>query len=60
MTPFPIGVRVDLKSCPGFPGTVVGFTRGKIQVIFDDCGDEATRSFRPESLQLAEKQVPGA
>lgn len=60
MNPFSIGERVALKSCTGLLGTVTSFVRGRVEVRFDDCSHEAPRAFRPETLQRAEKQVPGA
>jgi hypothetical protein len=53
MTPFRIGERVVLKACTDFPGTVTGFGRGKVEVLFDDFRNDAPRVFRVESLQLA-------
>ena len=50
--PFSVGERVALKSCTDFPGTVTGFGRGKVEVLFDDFRNDAPRAFRPESLQL--------
>jgi hypothetical protein len=58
MNPFRVGERVELVSCPGFPGTVTGFDRGKVQVRFDDFSNELPRAFRPESLQITARQVP--
>jgi hypothetical protein len=55
MNQFSIGVRVELKSCPNFPGTVTGFIHGKVQVRFDDFASEPSKALRPESLQLAQK-----
>jgi hypothetical protein len=60
MNPFSIGERVVLKACTDFPGTVTGVGYGKVQVRFDDFRNETPRAFRPESLQLAEKQVSSA
>ena len=60
MNPFSIGERVVLKACTDFPGTVTGFGHGRVQVRFDDFSNEAPKALRPESLQLAEKQVTGA
>jgi hypothetical protein len=57
MSAFPIGERVELISCPDFPGTVTGFLRGKIQVTFDDFKNEEPKAFRPDSLQLARRQA---
>ena len=54
MTGFRIGERVELISCPSFPGTVTGFAHGKVQVQFDDFSNEAPKPFRPDSLQLAQ------
>ena len=53
MTAFRIGERVALKSCTDFPGTVTGFERGKVEVLFDDFRNDAPRAFRPDSLQRA-------
>jgi hypothetical protein len=60
MNSFRIGERVELISCPNFPGTVTGFTHGKVQVRFDDFRSEQPRAFRPDSLQLTGRQVPGS
>jgi hypothetical protein len=60
MGAFRLGERVELISCPNFPGTVTGFTHGKVQVRFDDFSTELPKTFRPDSLQSAGKQVPGA
>jgi uncharacterized protein YodC (DUF2158 family) len=60
MNPFSIGERVELKSCTDLPGTVTGIVYGKVEVRFDDFSNEAPKAFRPDSLQLAGKQVPGA
>jgi hypothetical protein len=60
MTPFQLGERVELISCPNFPGTVTGFVCGKVQVRFDDFRNEPPKAFRPESLQLTARQVPSA
>lgn len=57
MSAFRVGERVELISCPKFPGTVTGFAHGKTQVLFDDFSNEAPKGFRPESLQLARRQV---
>jgi hypothetical protein len=57
MTAFRLGERVELIACPSFPGTVTGFVYGKVQVRFDDFGNEPPKAFRPESLQLAGRQV---
>jgi hypothetical protein len=57
--PFSIGERVVLKACTDFPGTVTGFERGRVEVLFDDFRNDAPKAFRPESLQLA-KRVPGS
>jgi hypothetical protein len=54
---FRIGARVELVSCPGFPGTVTGFASSKVQVKFDDFRDQPPKAFRRESLQLTEKQA---
>ena len=53
MIGFRIGERVELISCPNFPGTVTGLAHGKVQVHFDDFSNEPPKVFRPESLQLA-------
>jgi hypothetical protein len=53
MTAFRLGERVELISCPNFPGTVTGFVYGKVQVQFDDFSNEPPKPFRPESLQIA-------
>jgi hypothetical protein len=58
MSVFRVGARVELVSCPNFPGTVTGFAHGKVQVRFDDFSNEPSRAFRPESLQFAERQAP--
>jgi hypothetical protein len=60
MTAFRVGERVELISCPNFPGTVTRFAHGKVHVRFDDFSNEQPKTFRPDSLQLAGKQVPGA
>jgi hypothetical protein len=60
MNPFSIGERVALKSCTDVLGTVTGLVHGKVHVQFDDFRNEAPKAVRPDSLQLAEKQVPGA
>jgi hypothetical protein len=60
MNSFSVGERVELISCPNFPGTVTGFTHSKVQVSFDDFRSEPPKVFRPDSLQLAERQVHGA
>jgi hypothetical protein len=60
MNAFRVGERVELISCPSFPGTVTGFARGKAEVLFDDFRNEPPKPFRPESLQLAAKQVSRA
>jgi hypothetical protein len=60
MNPFSIGERVVLKACTDFPGTVTGLGHGKVEVRFDDFRNEAPKALRPDSLQLAKKQVPGA
>ena len=39
---------------PELPGTVTGFGHGKVQVQFDDFGNEPAKALRLESLQLAE------
>jgi hypothetical protein len=51
---FVAGQRVELISCEGFPGTVIGFARGRVEVRFDDV-QEAVKTFRMESLQLTKK-----
>jgi hypothetical protein len=58
--PFSIGERVELIACPKFPGTVTGFAHGKVHVRFDDFGNEAPKALRPESLQVAEREVSRA
>jgi hypothetical protein len=60
MSTFRLGERVDLISCPNFPGTVTGFVHGKVQVRFDAFRDESPKAFRPDSLQLTERLVLGA
>jgi hypothetical protein len=60
MNSFRAGERVELISCPKFPGTVTGFTHGKAQVLFDDFSNEPPKGFKPESLQLAARQVSRA
>jgi hypothetical protein len=60
MNAFRVGERVELISCPSFPGTVTGFAHGKVQVRFDDFSDEPAKPLRPESLQLAAGQVSRA
>jgi hypothetical protein len=57
MSSFRIGERVALKSCTDSPGTVTGFGRGKVQVLFDDFRTDAPKAFRSDSLQLAERWV---
>jgi len=52
MNLFSIGERVALKSCADFPGTVTGFGRGKVEVLFDDFRNDAPKAFRPDSLQF--------
>jgi hypothetical protein len=52
LNPFRVGDRVELVSCPNFPGTVTGFVRGKVQIRFDDFKNEDPKGFRPESVQL--------
>lgn len=52
MNPFSIGERVALKSCTDSPGTVTGFGRGKVEVLFDDFRNDDPRAFRPDSLQF--------
>ena len=59
MTAFQVGERVALKSCTDSPGTVTGFGRGKVEVLFDDFSNDAPKAFRPDSLQLAGRRVPG-
>ena len=51
MSHLSVGERVELKSCTGIPGTITGFTRGRVEVLFDDCRNEPAKLFRPESLQ---------
>lgn len=60
MSAFRIGERVELITCPNFPGTVTGFGHGKVQVRFDDFGNEPPKTFRPESLQLSGRKVSRA
>jgi hypothetical protein len=60
MNPFSLGERVELISCPGLPGTVTGFVHGRVQVLFDDFKEQPPKTFRPDSLQRAERQVPCA
>jgi hypothetical protein len=60
MTAFRVGERVELISCPRFPGTVTGFVYGKAEVLFDDFRNEPPKAFRPESLQLAGRQASRA
>ena len=60
MNAFRIGERVELISCPNFPGTVTGFTHGKVHVRFDDFRNEPAKAFRPDSLQFFGKQAHGA
>ena len=60
MNAFRLGERVELISCPNFPGTVTGFGHGKVHVRFDDFRGEPPKAFRPDSLQLTGRQVPGA
>jgi hypothetical protein len=60
MTAFRVGERVELISCPNFPGTVIGFAHGKVQVRFDDFSGEPPKAFRLDSLQTVERQVPRA
>jgi hypothetical protein len=57
MTAFRVGERVELISCPSFPGAVTGFTHGKALVLFDDFRNEPPKPFRPENLQLAARRV---
>ena len=52
MTVFRVGERVALNSCTDSPGTVTGFGRGKVEVLFDDFRNDAPRAFRPDSLQF--------
>jgi hypothetical protein len=56
MSAFRIGERVELVSCPSFPGTVTGFVHGKVHVRFDDFSNEPPKAFRPDSLQFAARQ----
>jgi hypothetical protein len=51
MSHLSVGERVELRSCTGLPGTVTGFVRGRVEVLFDDCRNEPAKLFRPESLQ---------
>jgi hypothetical protein len=60
MSAFRLGERVELISCPNFPGTVTGFGHGKVHVRFDDFGSEPPKAFRPDSLQPSGRQVRGA
>ena len=60
MSAFRVGERVELISCPNFPGTVTGFGHGTVQVRFDDFSNEPPKSFRPDSLQLTERRTPRA
>jgi hypothetical protein len=60
MNAFRIGERVELISCPNFPGTVTGFTHGKVHVRFDDFRNEPPKVFRPDSLQLSGREVRSA
>jgi hypothetical protein len=57
MNPFSLGERVELISCPGFPGTVTGLAHGRVQVLFDDFKEQPPKAFRPESLQPAKKDL---
>lgn len=52
MNSFRVGERVALKSCTDSPGTVTGFGRGKVEVLFDDFSNDAPKAFRPDSLQF--------
>jgi hypothetical protein len=45
MNPFRLGERVELISCPSFPGTVTGFGHGKVR--FDDFSSETPKALRP-------------
>jgi hypothetical protein len=58
MNAFRVGDRVVLKASADFPGTVVGLVYGRFEVVFDDFRNEAPKAFRPDSLQLAERQAP--
>jgi hypothetical protein len=58
MNSFPIGARVELWTCPNFPGSVTGFVHGRVQVLFDDFKEQPPKAFRPESLQPAKKDLP--
>jgi hypothetical protein len=60
MSAFRIGERVELKSRPGFPGSITGFIHGKVHVRFDDFRNELPKAFRPDSLQLSGRQLHGA
>lgn len=60
MSAFRLGDRVELISCPDFPGTVTGFDRGRVLVQFDDFRNEPPKAFRPDSLQLSGRRVRSA
>jgi hypothetical protein len=51
MSHLSVGERVELKSCTGISGTITGFARSRVEVLFDDCRNEPAKLFRPESLQ---------
>jgi hypothetical protein len=55
MTELHVGDRVQMVSCDGAIGVVVGFSRGKVQVRFDT--DSATWILRPKSLQIVSEVV---
>jgi hypothetical protein len=57
MNPFSIGQRVELRFCPGPPGTVKALVRGRVAVLFDDFRDQPAKTFRAESL-MALENVP--
>lgn len=56
MSAFLIGERVELVSCPSFPGTVTGFAHGKVHVRFDDFINEPPKAFRPDCLQFTARR----
>jgi hypothetical protein len=58
MSQLSVGERVELRSCTGLPGTVTGFDRGRVQVLFDDFRNEPAKLFRPESLQSTKVPQP--
>jgi hypothetical protein len=50
--PFPPGTLVLLRACPhGQPGRVVGTSRGKVEVHWEDMG--VTSRHKPEALMAA-------